>query len=344
MKTREERVLERLISEERALALAEPDWSRVEAGLEARLKQPAPLPKRSPALAVAAFGVVALAAAATLFVQRDAPSTTAAGEPATRAAAASNTLDGDELAHDHELEARLDTLQVEHAGRARWSLLPGGRARVRREGEVIVVTLDSGSVDAQVEPRERPETFVVEAGEVRVAVHGTAFRVTRSPSNVAVDVREGVVSVQRAGAAAPSLLRAPAQASFAERLGPTAASASARSSALHGPAQRTRAGAGGPTALVDQPGIDEVERGVSRLLEAAQGCFVRHTAAGSGVQVSTQTNLRFVVQPGGAVQARSFEPPLAPAVESCLHAELAKLRFAPSRYGIELSRSLELRR
>jgi hypothetical protein len=62
----------------------------------------------------------------------------------------------------------------------------------------VLVELDHGDVEFEVAPRKHRPPFVVEAGDVRVRVVGTRFRVHRSPG-VRVDVAHGVVEVTSHG-------------------------------------------------------------------------------------------------------------------------------------------------
>jgi hypothetical protein len=79
-------------------------------------------------------------------------------------------------------------------------------------------------VSAEVVPRhdsdELVESFVIEAGTTRVAVHGTVFSVSREGDELTVDVTRGSVTVGPAGyrgATSGHLLIGPARASFSLR-------------------------------------------------------------------------------------------------------------------------------
>ena len=62
----------------------------------------------------------------------------------------------------------------------------------------VLVELDHGDVEFEVAPRKHRPPFVVEAGDVRVRVVGTRFRVHRAPG-VRVEVAHGVVEVTSHG-------------------------------------------------------------------------------------------------------------------------------------------------
>ncbi len=90
----------------------------------------------------------------------------------------------------------------------------------------IVVTLESGAIEADVAPVKNGEAFAVDipvrspSGVVtraRVAVHGTHLRVMRAGSLVTVDLTEGVVSIgrpPRSGSTYGTLVTAPAHVEF----------------------------------------------------------------------------------------------------------------------------------
>ncbi len=132
---------------------------------------------------------------------------------------------GAELHAGDVIEAR-GPVRAEVRGKA-WLLVEGGsRARVAEVGGGLVLVLERGAVEADVNPVAEGEAFAVDVvqGEkaVRVAVHGTHLRVARGGSlagdRVTIDLNEGVVSVgtpPRSGSTLGSLVTAPAHAEFA---------------------------------------------------------------------------------------------------------------------------------
>ena len=96
-----------------------------------------------------------------------------------------------------------------------------GRVRVNSAGESLVLALDDGAIEAQVTPVPSGEAFAVdiatEKALVRVAVHGTHLRVSRTGSRVTVDLTEGVVSIgapPRTGSTYGTLVTAPSHVEF----------------------------------------------------------------------------------------------------------------------------------
>lgn len=95
------------------------------------------------------------------------------------------------------------------------------RARVRFAGESLIVGLEDGAVEAQVTPVPSGEAFAVDVAAgtslVRVAVHGTHLRVSRTGSRVVVDLTEGIVSIgvpPRTGSTYGTLVTAPSHVEF----------------------------------------------------------------------------------------------------------------------------------
>ncbi len=191
-----EDALDRLIVELRAEQAPELDWDRVEARLMREPKAVA----RSAAAELASrlrWPAALLVAAAAVFAvtrHRQAPVAIVAAKAAAQLAG--GPLNGDTLALGTHITAGNQAVVVEHQGRARWTLEPHAIAFVSNAGEFLTVQLESGALSAAVVPNTKPETFAVEAGGTRVAVHGTAFRVERSADRVLVQVSEGTVAVE----------------------------------------------------------------------------------------------------------------------------------------------------
>jgi hypothetical protein len=82
----------------------------------------------------------------------------------------------------------------------------------------MLVLLDRGASDFEVAPRRARPPFIVEAGDVRVRVIGTRFRVERASSSARVSVSHGVVEVTSHG----ETFRVAAGETWAPRETPTA--------------------------------------------------------------------------------------------------------------------------
>jgi ferric-dicitrate binding protein FerR (iron transport regulator) len=352
-------------SEERAPQV---DWARIERALLDQEPQARPMPRRGRRLAwwlAAAAAALAVAGA----------SWRAARQPASPPARAvierpgGGSLDGAALAAGDRVTAGDADLRVEHAGIAAWTLSAGGRARIALTGSLLTVELEQGSILAEVVPSARPETFAIEVGETRVAVHGTVFRVERSGDSVRVEVREGSVVVggrTERGATRGFTLAAPSRGVFSTdgaRSGevgrdataavapapnavpapkPTAVAAHRAAPASVPAAEPTPASAP-PAEPPERPASADVDGGVARLTAAVEKCFVSNTSVGE-VSVSVSSKLTVVVDPSGAVSELRFDPPLAPAVQRCAGQAMQDLRFPQSRLGAKATRSLQLSR
>lgn len=353
-----EAALQRLVRDARAEPAPELDWSSMEERLLLQTRQPAPPAKRS--ARPLAWGALALAAAAVLWLvgTRGQPTLLPAPQ-ADVTAPQSQVTDGDTLAIGARVEAQAHEETVEHAGRAKWTLAPSSSALLAGRGERITVHLERGSVLSRVVPNPRPETFVVEAANARIAVHGTVFRVALEGGRVLVDVREGVVGVGPLGSAPAFMLEAPAQGDFA---------ADGRSGSINGrrvsadggrqtspqkPTPRSSAVASAassalaPVASAELPGepsINDIEAGITRIVDATSDCFMRHTQSADGVQISVHTALSLKILDSGAVTDLDFQPPLSPDAEKCAAASIEQVRFAPSRQGTKVTRMLELKK
>lgn len=236
--------LEPRVSEER--------WSAVEERLLARMaKERSALAHEvnasSSRVRMLRVGVAVLAAAAAiaLFVKNEpSPSSVEAVPVAAREATASSLreavgpgvvrVDGQAASAGHVLRAG-DRLEVDGARavlerprKVTWLLEAGhaegassARARVKSAGESLVLGLEDGAIEAQVTPVPSGEAFAVDIATgsslVRVAVHGTHLRVSRSGSRVVVDLTEGVVSIgtpPRSGSTYGTLVTAPSHVEF----------------------------------------------------------------------------------------------------------------------------------
>jgi len=374
----EEQALDRLILELRKQAAPDVDWDRVEARL---MREPQPQ-ARSATLSFLnrlrwpAAGLVAVAALASLVVARK-PAPT----PEKRVAKLSLApLNGDQIAVGARITAGNQPLLVEHHGRARWTLEPHATALVSDAGEFLTVKLESGALSAAVVPNPKPETFAVEVGGTRVAVHGTAFRVERVGERVQVEVSEGTVAVEASGThSSPAfLLRRDSRGNFAldGRTGSVEGNASEVVAESAGQSHRTLGKVASaprahqsapavqpampelsaePVALLPapapapapaaplQPSISDIEAGVSSALELMNRCFHDQTRS-TGIRVSATTGLTLSVAPDGTTQSVTFAPPLAPAVEECAVNGLRALTFARSAEGVTFTRLLELER
>jgi hypothetical protein len=76
----------------------------------------------------------------------------------------------------------------------------------------------------------------------------------------------------------------------------------------------------------------------------ARACFRKVTVLSEGVHVTAQTIVTFRVGPSGVVSKVAFEPPLAPAVQSCISIGASAVSSVPTLHGFQTSHVLVLER
>jgi hypothetical protein len=234
--TRDEARALRLITDEvRSAQAPELDWDRLEQSLLQRVEREA-APRRVPRIASAwsSLGAFAAAAAAVVLLiasssQQNPEHGRAPAPQAVELAALPRVVDEagapafqvSNVPARSVFESGREALRFVEPGVATWTLEADSRAVLVSAGLPHVVSLERGTVHADVVPRESAnelvEAFVVEAGGARVAVHGTVFTVERFADSVAVEVTRGSVTIGPAGhrgATTGHLLVSPARASF----------------------------------------------------------------------------------------------------------------------------------
>jgi len=359
---RREATLRRVLRDARTEEPVDVDWARVEERLLHEARR-APRPAQRASYGLVWVALAAAAAVALWIASSRAPSHSTQTPPALVAAKDPLRRDGDQLALGERVTAAERTIAVAHAGRASWSLSPNSSAQLIERGERISLRLERGSVLSEVVPSAKPETFVVEAAGARIAVHGTVFRVSLEGQRVLVQVREGVVAVGPRGSAPAFLLKAPAAGDFSadgrsgnidgqpvgepeaprsERLKQARARTSSAVTAENVPAPDTAASDAAP--LPNEPSIDEIEKGIARIVDVTSDCFRRYTQSADGVQITVRTALSLRIAATGAVTDAQFQPPLSPDAAACAATSISHIAFAPSAQGTQVTRLLELKR
>jgi hypothetical protein len=257
------------------------------------------------------------------------------------------------------LEARRDDITVKHAN-ATWRLMANGRARiVENDANRITLALDYGLIQADVVPREKPESFAIEVASTRVAVHGTMFSVERQGDVAEVVVREGRVMVGRndqRGNMTGTLLTAPSRARLDVgplRVAQDETSANGADTKRHGrvggmaqfsgpgrPAEPTNVAA----PLPDRPNSVELDRAWSAVATEVAACFAEHTTGSPSVRVSFKTHLSLSIDTSGKVADIGFTPPVPEPVRACTLTRVARVATGPSTNGAVVSRPTMLTR
>jgi hypothetical protein len=228
-------------------------------------------------------------------------------------------------------------------GLASWVFDPGSTAEVTQGTNRVDVRLERGAIEVDVVPQPVPERFVVIAGNTRIAVKGTRFRVSRIDGHTEVDVEHGTVSVTNLQGAAPArLLVGPAAASVVEggpadatlrpfrTFGATQVVASAAALAEIKTPPRAPAPHDEPHPRPDQATLR------ARAADLAARCFQDNARPSPNVRVSVSTTLVLDIAPGGSASSFLFEPRLSPNAERCFTAGLAGLQGPSGRHTIAL--------
>lgn len=351
--------LARLSSELRALRTPSVNAADIEAALFARLQRE-PKPRSRwylRAVHVLPVGAVLAAAAAALLAFRGSPPTHEAplrGPAPVVVASVTPSGEGPEEGAGKVLRAGAAELRVTRDGLATLVLEPGGAARIIRDDGVLAVDLERGALRAYVVPRAEAERVVVTSQGVRVAVHGTVFRVARVDDGTELDVLRGAVSV-RGGDGLVQLVNAPrgvladgtglhlrSVRSFVELAGPWIEGRSRASGEGKGePSASARAGEEvGPRGQSTPPGEPSLRAGEdgvgkanadpasragreatlrARAVAAANECFQAETTRlAVGVDVRVDAAMTVTVAEGGRVSTVTFATPLAPTLEACI--------------------------
>lgn len=357
------RAIRQVVREVRDQDVPEVDWDTLEDRLMAQIERPARSERswRWPALLAVATLTAGVAAGAVLWREDDDP---AAAAPAT-VAMNETRLDGERLVIGQRIVAGTESVQVEHAGRASWTLAPHSSASLEARGERLVVALEFGSLVASVVPSPVPESFAVHAGRTRVAVRGTVFSVERRDDSAHVEVSQGTVSVGAVDGGDRSwLLSAPATGRFTldgRRLD-TLEVASAKPAPPHHPRPAVPAGSSGPapvttpaplqsgvppeatvqSMLPETPDPVVAELAANRAVDAVRRCFLQRTPPNGGVSISASSAMTLQFGPDGMLDTLQFEPPLAPDVQSCSRSAVQTITVTPSLQGTSISKALEL--
>jgi hypothetical protein len=353
---RDEKALASVVSEARAERVPELDWAKLEAKLDA-LPPPPARPKPSPLRFLVPPLAVAAAIAVAYFSWPEPPAPLVAER--TPVLEIAKPTDGDSLAPGSRVEARNTKKVVTHPQRATWTLEPGSLAEVVRMGEIITIRLLTGSIVAEVVPSDRPETFVIEARDVRVAVRGTRFRVALPIEGVDVDVTEGRVMVgprQKPGTGRllvgpTSEHFSPATAPVKPATAPMSPSPGPRPSAFVEPTEPTEptepltSAAPVPVApAVPEPSPGAVDTAALHAIELTSACFRQRALAPREPSPPVHTTLTVKTHPDGNISSIQFSPPLARQVEVCVKDGLKTLHGPVSPNGIEVSRAITLER
>jgi ferric-dicitrate binding protein FerR (iron transport regulator) len=335
----ESQLLDQLASEYRDAPSADIDFDVLENRIMARVEQDQSRGRRRTMFA----GGLSLAAAAAvaLFMSNSRTGTQPTEAPVIMAAPAERVLSGAEingngLSRTDRVVAADGPVHVVHAKHSEWTLTAGSEARALEVGSRVVVALSRGELAAKVVPQEKPETFVVEAKDTWVAVHGTDFSVVLEHDAIAVDVREGVVAVGPRGEKPRWFLNAGDKGSFdfagkvgsVERDSTTASAQESPEAPATGNATAQR-----KVVLAPTPPAAELRALSDRAASVAIQCFAQHVNLEAGVRITAKSEMTVSLAPNGRLGSVSFEPPLAPQVQACVQSRLGAPKLTASQNG-----------
>ena len=401
----EERALDTLVSE--AKAHLEPPPMNFDA-LEARMMRtineieskdspvrelrPQPGPRASSSARVFQIGAVAMAAAVAFLVigrrEQDSSEPAITMEPSAGSLRSSegpgevriagvSAVAGQSLHGGDLIEAEGVRAIFERPRKVTWVLENEhgiARARVKSASESLVVGLEEGSIEAQVTPVASGEAFAIDLPigpkVVRIAVHGTHLRVTRTPEKISIDLTEGVVSIgapPRTGSTYGTLVTAPAHVELdpndpdAMKVDHGAAAvrpaislphvdpptALAKDTPQNTPIPKVPAAPTPPKGdavanKVDAPPKTNAVSGRDAVVQAVKDCAKGRAGEPRDVKVTISSMLRLKVAGTGEIQSALFDPPLSPEIQSCAAAAIYKVKLRDLEEGGAISLPIEI--
>jgi hypothetical protein len=322
--------LDEMIEEVKSRPTPETDWSRIETRLA---EESLPVQRQVSSSAASkgsgrfAFGAVAAlgaAAVAWIWLAPAPEQHLEAKKPISALTEPQPTpglIDGDRATLGTSISSTNDSVRVAHAGRADWSLAASSEGKIVRRGEVIELELVRGSLHAEVVPRGS-ESFVVWAGDTRVAVRGTVFDVKFDGERVEVSVTKGTIAVSSRGAPHEAvLLQAPARGSFGKDghiLGERGSKLGLRTR-IHAPKPKP-AESGVKPLLRAEPTLAEIETGFDTMRDLVAGCAQETGFSSERVKLRIESTLSLQIAPDGSIASYAFSPPLAPELIRCFEA------------------------
>lgn len=334
--------LSKISGEMAALTLPDVDAAKMEAALFARLaREPVPggwrggrlaLPLAAAAIAAAALGLLSFRATRPIEANGAIPvagaSVVAAATPEPASASATQP--------QPRLSAGAEEVRFVRDGLATLVLEPGASARVVRDDDVLTIDLERGALRAYVVPRLEKERVVVLSNGVRIAVHGTVFRVARAGEATDVDVLRGTVSVGSTNGdagRAPQILEAPRGLSVLS--GVLEQRAARPFAEIAGPWLEPRATKVSSVDKAAPKGADEALR--ARVVALANDCFRQETSRlAPGVDVQASSTVVVKVGDNGRVSSIAFVSPLAPGLQQCIRAGVSNEHGTPGTTDVGL--------
>lgn len=293
------------------------------------------------------------------------------------AAGLENVRDAAALRQGDIVEATQGAVAFGRKDQWMWTLAPGSRVRIEAptgpSGDQVIV-LQNGSIRASVTGVARSNPLIIQADDAMVSVEGAAlpalFTVTRSSKGLAVEVEQGATllggrlggDTHRLGpldratlsldgrdfrllepvAVAPVRTSVTADGltppSEVRRVDPPAAPP--RVETPRAPASVASASVAPTSEPVDPPAVTTWTEASVR--SSVTGCIqglLDKQASTSGVSLSAESSVRFVVDDEGVIRSASFSPPLKPELQACA-AGLLRSKVSSGVRSIQFSVSI----
>lgn len=218
------------------------------------------------------------------------------------------------------------------------TLAPDGVSVKVTEGSVLVGPRDQPGVgQLLLSPAAKQFTFVGTPVEADESAGLDALRPGR-PRTGAAPTPESPLD-NAAGVGAPTPGTTPGAGSVATVGGPKAKAGAEAAAA----AEPTTATSNEPTGP-EHPTAAGIESATADVIKLAATCFKQRTATSDGVRVMAQTTITFRTLADGGVRSVDFEPPLSPWVQACVKIGMGGIRTESTRYGFQVSRTVNVER
>jgi ferric-dicitrate binding protein FerR (iron transport regulator) len=254
------------------------------------------------------------------------------------------------------LETGSVTSRVVKSSRVETFAVEAADVRIAAHGTEFVVTLAPDGVSVHVTegsvlvgPRDEPGV-----GQLLQSPAAGQFTLAGKPATPEENGGLAALRPRRAPAALPDEAQGPSMNSGSpERSAAQATEGSGPVASTSGPKVKPSAPVGAGSAAPDpsaeptapeQPTAAGIESATSDVIKLAAMCFKQRTATSDGVRVTAQTTITFRTLADGGVRSVVFEPPLSPWVQACITTGMGAIHTESTRYGFQVSRTVNLER
>lgn len=260
------------------------------------------------------------------------------------------------------LEAGSVTSRVVKSSRVETFAVEAADVRVAAHGTEFVVTLGADGVSVSVTegtvlvgPREEPGVgqFVSGRASKRFTLAGKPLEdeTTAALGTLRARRPDTAPAAPEGDASTNVAATASADGTGASNV-PGDPSGSGKVASVAGPSLRTKpkteAAAPAPSEELpsgpERPSAEALESSTRAVIGLAAACFKQRTATSDGVRIMAQTTVTFRTSPEGGMKSVDFEPPLSPWVQVCVNAGMGGIKTEATRYGFQVSRTVDLER